>query len=95
MSLPAGACETVAGSDHLDQLSTRVGTGIRTQDLSDASLAPYCSELSGQPNLPKQPLLITFLKHPFIKNFIIVGFIVVGDLNYVAPSIRISKHDQS
>ena len=40
---------TVAGSDHLDQLSTRVGTGVWTQDLSDESLAPYCSELSGQP----------------------------------------------
>ena len=40
---------TVAGSDHLDQLSTRVGTGVWTQDLSDESLAPYRSELSGQP----------------------------------------------
>ena len=26
-----------------------VGPGIRTQDLSDESLAPYRSELSGQP----------------------------------------------
>ena len=40
---------TIAGSDHLDRLSTRVGTGIRTQDLSDESLVPYCSQLSGQP----------------------------------------------
>ena len=41
--------QTIAGSDPLDQLLTRVGTGIRAQDLSDESLAPYCSELSGQP----------------------------------------------
>ena len=43
--------QTVAGSDHLHQLSTRVGTGVWTQDLSDESLAPYRSELSGQPTI--------------------------------------------
>ena len=30
-----------------------VGPGIRTQDLSDESLTPYRSELSGQP-IPKK-----------------------------------------
>ena len=42
--------QTVAGSDNLDQLSTRVGTGVGTQDLSDESLAPYRFELYRQPN---------------------------------------------
>ena len=34
-----------------------VGPGIRTQDLSDESLAPYRSELSGQPINNLQELL--------------------------------------
>ena len=68
VSLPAGACVmSITGSDPLNQPSNRVyipsagrkhwGYGwprIQTQNLSDESLAPYRSELSGQPYLHSQ-----------------------------------------
>ena len=72
---------SIAGSDPIDQPSTRVhtprvqgentedmvGPGIQTQDLSDKSLPPYRSELSGQPT-PKEVQFskdqFTYLCHP-------------------------------